>query len=149
MTFYTFQTPKMVNALTMHTYFGDADYMDLLGMTLVQGRKFDKNLASDSSGLIINEAAAKALDLGDNPIGAKVNEDLIVIGIVKDFHWESLRNAIAPVAILMNKEKHNWGISCRQYRFPIFLKQQKQNGNKSRSKSSLSIILWMKILVSF
>jgi putative ABC transport system permease protein len=122
LTFSTYQTPTMESAITMHTYFGDAGYMDLLGMKLVQGRMFDRNLASDSSGLIINEAAARALNLGENPIGSKVNENLIVIGIVRDFHWESLRNTIAPVAIMMNTGKTQLSYKLQASSVPDFLK---------------------------
>ncbi len=122
MSFYTYQTPKMERPITMHTYFGDDHYMDLLGMKLVKGREFDGKIASDSSGLILNEAAASALDLGENPIGAKINEDLIVIGIVKDFHWETLRNTIAPVAIMMNDRKSQLAYKLQAAAIPDFLK---------------------------
>jgi putative ABC transport system permease protein len=125
MTFSTYQTPKMESAVTMNTYLGDDRYMDVLGMKLVKGRRLDHTIASDTFGLILNETAAKALDLGENPIGAKVNESLTVIGIVKDFHWETLRNAIAPLAIRMNdkRTKNQLTYKLQAAFIPDFLKQ--------------------------
>jgi putative ABC transport system permease protein len=103
--FYTYQTKSMENALTINTYFGDEDYLDVMGYRLIAGRNFDADLASDTSSVIINEAAVRALDLDENPIGAIVNENQKIIGVVKDFHWESLRNEIGPTAIVLQSER--------------------------------------------
>ncbi|GHN03227.1 ABC transporter permease [Cytophagales bacterium WSM2-2] len=105
MSFYTFQTPKMDHPVSISTYFGDDEYLPLSGMRLIKGRNLNKDLASDSSSVILNEAAVKALDLGSDPIGATVNDKQKIIGVVSDFHWESLRNTIAPLAIVLGKEK--------------------------------------------
>ncbi|MFZ6009718.1 MAG: ABC transporter permease [Bacteroidota bacterium] len=104
MTFNVFKTPEMPKELTINTYFGDNQYLDVMGYELIKGRNFSADLASDTSSVILNESAVEALGLGENPIGAKVNEGQYVIGVIKDFHWESLRNDIAPVAILLKKE---------------------------------------------
>ena len=101
----------MENAITINTYFGDADYVSLMGYHLIKGRTFSKDLASDTAGIILNETAVRALGLGDQPIGAVVNETQRVIAVVSDFHWESLRNSIAPTAIVLSKEK--WQIGFR------------------------------------
>lgn len=121
MSFYTFQTPEMTDRITINTYFGDADYLSLLGMRIVQGREFDRNLASDSSGVILNEAAVKALGIEGNPIGQRLNENQTVIGVVSDFHWESLRTAIAPVAIVLVKEKLQLGFKLEPNAMASFL----------------------------
>jgi putative ABC transport system permease protein len=104
LSFYTYQTADMPDALTMNTYLGDAEYIDLLGMKLLHGRTFDKNLASDTASIILNESAVAALGLPENPIGAVINKTDKVIGVVGDFHWESLHNSIAPIAIRLSKE---------------------------------------------
>lgn len=96
----TFKTGEMENPLTLNTYYGDEMFVDLMGFSLVAGRDFNRDLASDSAAVILNEAAVRALYLAEDPIGEKLNEDQVVIGVVKDFHWESLRNPIAPTAIL-------------------------------------------------
>ncbi len=101
MSYNGFKTTEMEDFLTINTYFGDKDYLDLMGYQLVKGTPFPKGMESDTTSVILNESAVKALNLGDNPIGAEVNKGMRVIGVVKDFHWESLRNAITPVAILL------------------------------------------------
>jgi putative ABC transport system permease protein len=104
MSFYTFQTQEMDHPVSISTYLGDDEFIALNSMRLVKGRNFNKDLASDSLSIILNEAAVKALDLGNDPIGATINNKQHVIGVVSDFHWESLRNTIAPVAILIGKD---------------------------------------------
>jgi putative ABC transport system permease protein len=95
----------MTNELTINTYIADANFVDLMGFKLLQGRNFNANLASDTSSVILNEAAVRVLNLSSNPIGTILNKSQKVIGVVSDFHWESLRNDIAPLAIVMPDEK--------------------------------------------
>jgi len=128
--FYTYQTPSMENAITINTYFGDADYVSLMGYHLIKGRTFSKDLASDTAGVILNEAAVRTLGLGDQPIGALVNKSQRVIGVVSDFHWESLRNSIAPTAIIQSKEKWQIGFRLSGNSIPGFLKKAEGLWNK-------------------
>jgi putative ABC transport system permease protein len=97
--FYLYKTAALPEGMAINSYFGDAEYIDLMGMKLIHGRKFNKDLASDSSSIILNESAVAALGLPENPVGAVVNQNEMVIGVVSDFHWESLHNSIAPTAI--------------------------------------------------
>jgi putative ABC transport system permease protein len=115
--FYTYKTSEMENALTINTYFGDESFLDVMGFKLAMGRDFDKSLASDTASVILNEAAVRALNLGDNPIGAVVNENQKIIGVVRDFHWESLRNNIAPTAIVLQSEKSSASFSQLALKF--------------------------------
>lgn len=101
-------------------FFGvDKEFMQTYGVSMVQGRNFDTR--SDSSAIIINETAAKMLgveeasgqtiDIGAVARGAEfspVSEDNIpykfrVIGIVKDFHFQSLRDKIQPLVLGYNE----------------------------------------------
>lgn len=97
------------NALSMQTWVVDYDYVKTIGMNIVQGRDFSREFGSDSSGIILNEAAAKVLGYAD-PIGKKIytnfqtatSTDLVnytIIGIVKDFHYESMRQNIFPLGM--------------------------------------------------
>jgi putative ABC transport system permease protein len=77
------------------------DYLETFGIQIVQGRDFDRSMATDKEALIINESAVRLLGLTD-PIG----EDVIiwehsgkVIGVVSDFHFQSMHNEIAPLAL--------------------------------------------------
>src|SRR5262249_16758066 len=84
--FMMYQTKGMTEAMSINTYFVDDDYFDVTGIRLLQGRFFDKNLASDSSAIVLNESAVKALGIEENPIGAVVDDTEKVVGVVSDFH---------------------------------------------------------------
>ena len=73
----------------------DPDYMETLGMNLVEGRGFIEDLASDSSALIINQTMAKKLGL-ESPVGERIMnwETWTVVGVVEDFHFESMKGDI-------------------------------------------------------
>ncbi|NQZ78870.1 MAG: ABC transporter permease, partial [Ekhidna sp.] len=74
------------------------DYLETMGMNLLEGRNFDAKLASDSNAVIINQRMAERLML-DEPIGARIQNwlDWNVIGVVQDFHYESMRGGIEPL----------------------------------------------------
>ena len=78
----------------------DADYVETLGLELVAGRDFAPEFTADSAAVLLNEAAVKALGW-DDPVGETLEEpnggQYTVIGVVKDFHYESLHSEIAPV----------------------------------------------------
>ncbi len=84
----------------------DDNYENALGLEIVEGRAFDRNMGSDSSALMLNEAAVSVLGLTD-PVGKVIiknagapdEERLQVVGIVKDFNFESYYNNIKPLAI--------------------------------------------------
>ena len=82
---------------------GDYDYLETMGIDLLLGREFSQTNESDKSSILINETAVKKLGYED-PIGKKIlepgsNEELTIIGIVKDFHYNSLLEEISPIII--------------------------------------------------
>ncbi len=77
----------------------DYGFLKTLGMELIEGRDFSKDLNSEHEKLIFNETAIKRMGI-TNPIGKKVNlwgEDKEIIGVAKDFHFESLHEPITPL----------------------------------------------------
>lgn len=76
----------------------------VLGFELVKGRMFDKSFAKDSvGGVIINETFATQLNV-ENPVGLTVVQDaggreyeMRIIGVIKDFHFQSLHQEIQPL----------------------------------------------------
>jgi putative ABC transport system permease protein len=98
-----FTIPGTTDPVTINSIFADPAFTSTMKFQLVAGRDFNKDLASDSANLILNEAAVKALNL-KNPIGTDLADGRKVIGIVRDFHWESLRNKIAPCVITPAKQ---------------------------------------------
>lgn len=86
-------------------YWADYDQLDVYQFKLVAGRYFSRDMVSDSLAVVINESAAKILGWS-NPIGQNLLEMSAegptkheVIGVVKDFHFESLRDEIRPLSI--------------------------------------------------
>jgi putative ABC transport system permease protein len=88
----------------------DYDYLKTMGIKLSKGRNFSRDFGADSSSssVILNETAAKMLGYND-PIGKKLyrvtgqaGEQVIglnIIGVVHNFHFESLRQDIGPLCL--------------------------------------------------
>ncbi len=123
-----FQTPTMPQGASISTFNGDYEFVDFMGFRLVKGRSFSKDLASDSSAIILNEAAVRELGLTE-PIGAELDEGQHVIGVVSDFHWESLRNKIAPLAIALGKP-YQLGVRVDPAHMASFLKSAETEWKK-------------------
>ncbi|MEO9967966.1 MAG: ABC transporter permease [Reichenbachiella sp.] len=82
----------------------DRDMIETYQFELLDGSNFSGNKISDSTKVILNEAAVKALNL-ENPLGQTIylssrnSGPVQVIGVVKDFHFQSLHSDIAPLAL--------------------------------------------------
>lgn len=81
----------------------DFNFVEFYSMEILQGRAFSEEYATDKEGLgfIINEALA--LEMGfDDPLGKKMRfghtENGEIIGVVRDFHYQSLHKQIEPMA---------------------------------------------------
>ena len=74
------------------------DFVKTLGLKIVKGRSFSRNLSNENSKIILNEAAVKMMGL-KNPIGKKIRFDMQIAGVVKDFHYGSLLNNIEPLIL--------------------------------------------------
>jgi predicted permease len=75
------------------------DMMETLGIEMKEGRTFSKEFGADSSKIIFNEAAIEFMGLKD-PIGKTVKlwgDEMQIIGVAKDFHFESLHEKVKPV----------------------------------------------------
>ena len=84
------------------------EYIPTLDMKIVQGRNFSAdNQADFRRSIIVNESFVKEYDL-DNPIGDRIPSpnfiDHEIIGVVKDFHIESLHTEIQPLVLAINTE---------------------------------------------
>lgn len=89
----------------------DEDYLKTLGLTLLAGRNFSKDIGGDVSAYIINETAVREFGLGsaEQAIGKTLSwptwrkPDSLktgpVIGVVKDFHYKSLHEKIEPAVL--------------------------------------------------
>ncbi|OEK04938.1 ABC transporter permease [Roseivirga misakiensis] len=86
--------------------------IDLLDIKIVAGRTFDEQIVSEmESSVLLNESAAKMLGwpqknlVGQNLSLTENSETKKVIGIVKDYHYQSLKSEIEPLVL----QSSNWG----------------------------------------
>ncbi len=92
-------------------YTVDYRYLATMGMQLVTGRAFSPQYGTDSSAIVLNETAAKALGWGDKAIGHTIThpdndgtaKTYTVIGIVRDFHFRSLHETISPLLMTLGQ----------------------------------------------
>ena len=75
----------------------DAGYPEVIGCEIVEGRSFNNMIQSDRGCCIVNESFIKKYDLHN--ISDAVIDGKPIIGVVKDFHYNSLRSKIEPLAI--------------------------------------------------
>jgi len=93
-------------SFTLNLCICDYDFLDTLKMEMALGRFFSREFPTDSHAAILNEKAAKLLGW-DNPIGKRINNwarergNFTVIGVIKDYHYESLHQEIRPQALFL------------------------------------------------
>ncbi|KYG83235.1 ABC transporter permease [Roseivirga echinicomitans] len=88
----------------------DPDYLEVLKMKILEGRNFNRNLPTDfTEAILVNETFVKQQNL-ENPIGQQINFEYgdfkkpTIIGVVKDFNFESLHTNVSPMLLYMGKE---------------------------------------------
>jgi putative ABC transport system permease protein len=87
----------------------NAGLLETLGIKMAAGRSFSTKFGSDTSKMIINEAGIRAMRLA-HPIGKTFTlwgKDYQIIGVVKDFHFESLHQVVQPMFFKFNPEQTN------------------------------------------
>ena len=104
----------------------DYEYLETLGMEVIQGRNFSRDFGTDSLAIIVNEAAIKELEIEDDPLGKIVgtfvsNEGDIqgykIVGVVKDFHYQTLKSKIGPLIMQLGNSTGllNLKVNTRDY----------------------------------
>ncbi|RYZ56924.1 MAG: FtsX-like permease family protein, partial [Chitinophagaceae bacterium] len=106
-------------AVSMQNWYVDEEYVPAMKMEVVKGRNFSAQMATDSSGILLNEAAARLLPFPD-PIGktvyyvddfqAKKTKPYRVLGILKDFNFNSLREQVSPMALFFQEERGKFAV---------------------------------------
>jgi putative ABC transport system permease protein len=106
----------------------DYDYVDSMGMEVVQGRNFSRKMLTDEkSAILLNQEAVKMFNLAQ-PIGEKFMvpgregpKEMTVIGVVKDFHVYSLKQKIEALMLYINPD----------YFFSIAVRIHPENAQKT------------------
>ncbi len=99
-------------AVLINNWRVDHDYIQTMGMEVVSGRDFSPDFPLDSQAVLINESSAEFFQ-GEEPVGKVIsaydnNDSLIaytIIGVIKDFHFQSLRERVAPLVLFLGDSK--------------------------------------------
>src|SRR5690606_38210973 len=96
--------------------FVDYDFFDALGLTVVEGRAFSPDNPADSSAFILNETAARQLNISAPVAGKEIwwvrhergsRERGRIVGVVKDFNFQSLHEPIRPLIFVPTDDAFN------------------------------------------
>jgi len=85
---------------------GGYGFIETMGMKMADGRSFSKDFGDESNKIILNEEAVRMMRL-KNPVGKNITVfegSRQIIGVVKDFHFESLRETVKPLYMTLLKQ---------------------------------------------
>ncbi len=103
-------TPEDIGSDSLDIYFCDSNFAETMGIAIQKGRFFSKKFSTDERAIVINEKAAAEFGWTDDPIGNKiqlnVHGEFTVIGVVKDFHYESLHNRLGKMGMLLTQGRY-------------------------------------------
>lgn len=112
----------------------DEDYVPTLGIKMKAGRNFSIDMKTDSSAIIINEAAVQLLGFS-NPINqllylpmdnkASVMKPFHIIGVIKNFNFKSLRENVTPLVLFDSEDTGALSIRINSTNIPGLLEQVK------------------------
>jgi putative ABC transport system permease protein len=112
-------------------FFGGFNFIETMGMKMADGRAFAKNFGNEGNKVIVNQTAIDAMHLKD-PVGKNIKIDgdqLQIIGVVKDFHFESLHEAVKPLFIMLAQGNSPW------YKIMIRIKGDDQKATMAQVES--------------
>lgn len=133
----TFSKEPLMNAnngFNMQNWTVDYDYLPTMGIELSKGRNFSKEFGSDSLSIIINEKTAQVLGFKD-PVGKNIYQStdpgtppkvFTIIGVVKNFNYESLKESIGPLAFFLGKYTSITSFKVQPGKMPGLLKSIEQ-----------------------
>lgn len=110
--------PSEGTTVTMENWVVDEHYIPTLGMEVIEGRNFSEELDVQRNSVILNESAVRRLGIA-NPVGKVIytfndessdsdaSRSFTVIGVVRDFHFQSLRQNITPVGLFYGVDRSN------------------------------------------
>ena len=106
------KNPNSERLTTVPWFRVDHDYLSTMGMHIIAGRDFSRDFATDTTALMINEAAARHFFGDTDPVGQELStfgndagalNTYTVIGVVQDFHYSTMRQKIMPMVIGLGK----------------------------------------------
>lgn len=102
----------------------DEEYLQTIGLKLVAGRNFSKDIKTDRQSTIVNESMAQKLGM-KNPVGQKLSRYgtlYQIIGVVKDFNFQTLQQKIEPLCLFYNESPSIISVKTNSNDMPRLLK---------------------------
>lgn len=138
--FFTSPALEQKTAMSMQQWRVDENYLPTFDIKLLEGRNFSKDFLTDSSAIIINEAAAKFLDTKDL-INKKLyeiddaqtgkTEESHIIGVFKNFNFNSLRDMVTPLALKWRLQMSSIAVRTRSANINSLIEQIRSNWQKT------------------
>ncbi len=124
----------------------DERYIPTMGMELAAGRNFSRTFGTDSSAVIVNETAASVFGWGPNALGhtlAHTDDNgarkvYRVIGVVKDFHFRSFHELIAPLVMELGVDYTNMIVRTRTSDYAGLLADMKKKWKEASAQAPFS-----------
>lgn len=88
----------------------DFEFVESMQMTMVEGRSFSREFPTDTANFIINEAAREAMGLkqaADQPLTLWGDRKGKIVGVVKDFNFQSVHNKVEPMFMMLEPDWFN------------------------------------------
>ncbi len=127
------------SAINMQQWFVDHDYMATLDLEILAGRDFSREFKTDSTAMILNETTVSVLGVSpEEVIGMRISGDLgednpqfyTVIGVVKNFHYASLRDRIGSLSMVLGNSTSRLSIKLNTSDLPGAIASIEQVWNK-------------------
>jgi len=129
------------NALYTEVWNVDEDYLKTMGMKVAKGRNFSAQMTSDSTGMVINETAARMLGYYNDPLnktlffpqtenGKTEVKEYHVLGVLKDFNFSSLRDNITPVVMMLVNDNNAMSVRTNDKNMTSFVTKVQNVWNK-------------------
>jgi putative ABC transport system permease protein len=125
----------------------DEDYLPTLGIKIAAGRNFSGQMLTDSTGLIINEAAAKTLGF-KNPIGEFLYQPADnlgnsmkkyhIVGVMKNFNFQSLKDNISPMIFNLSEDRGAVTVRITSSNIPAVIQQIRNKYNSFSPSQTFS-----------
>ncbi len=111
--------PAEDNMVSLQIWSVDYDYVKTLDMNIIEGRDFSRDFLSDSNAVILNQAAIKMMGYEQDPLGREIatfargldengrpNQTATpIVGVLEDFHFESMKQNITPLALFLRRSR--------------------------------------------
>lgn len=130
--FFTSPALDQSSSISMQNWTVDEHYAQTLGIKILWGRNFSNEFPTDSTAVILNEAAAKFLG-GENPLNRKLYEiqdiktkgitEYHIIGVMKNFNFSSFRDVITPLALKLGQDNGSISVRLSSSGIPAVIEQ--------------------------